>query len=34
VYFRTDPNDPNRFQGVKFIVVGAVIPAVSYNFNF
>lgn len=34
VYFRTDPNDPNSFQGVKFIVVGAIIPAVSYNFNF
>jgi hypothetical protein len=34
VYFRTDPNDATRFQSVKFIVIGSIVPAVSYNFSF
>jgi hypothetical protein len=34
VYFRTDPNDATRFEGVKFVVIGTVVPAISYNFNF
>jgi hypothetical protein len=34
VYFRTDPNDATRFQSVKFIVIGSIVPAISYNFSF
>ncbi len=34
IYFRTDPNNPNETQAVRFSVIGSIVPAVTWNFQF
>ncbi|MBA3663535.1 MAG: TonB-dependent receptor [Bacteroidetes bacterium] len=34
VYFRTTAGDPNQTEAVRFSVIGSIVPAVTYNFNF
>lgn len=34
IYFRTKENEPNQTEAVRFSVIGSVVPAVTYNFNF
>ncbi|MCX7727921.1 MAG: TonB-dependent receptor [Bacteroidia bacterium] len=34
IYFRTDPNDPNQTQAVRFSVIGSIVPAITWNFNY
>lgn len=34
IYFRTNPDDPNQMQAIRFSVIGSFVPAVTWNFNF
>lgn len=34
IYFQTKANEPNQTEAVRFSVIGSIIPAVTYNFNF
>lgn len=34
IYFRTNPDNPNETQAVRFSVIGSIVPAITWNFNF
>ncbi len=34
IYFQTKANEPNQTEAVRFSVIGSIIPAITYNFNF
>ncbi|HYH56453.1 MAG TPA: hypothetical protein VD772_07570, partial [Anseongella sp.] len=34
VFFRQNPDNPVQTQAVRLSIIGSVIPAVTYNFNF
>ncbi|MBA3679841.1 MAG: TonB-dependent receptor [Bacteroidetes bacterium] len=34
IYFQTKDGEPNQTQAVRFSVIGSIVPAVTYNFNF
>jgi hypothetical protein len=34
IYFRNTKADPNQTEAVRFSVIGSIVPAVTYNFNF
>jgi len=34
IYFRTKTDEPNQTEAVRFSVIGSIVPAVTYNFNF
>ncbi len=34
IYFRTNPDNPNETQAIRFSVVGSIVPAITWNFNF
>ena len=34
IYFRTKTNAPLETEAVRLSIVGSIIPAVTYNFNF
>jgi len=34
IFFRSNPDQPQVTESVRFSVVGRVIPAVTYNFKF
>ncbi|MGZ4090481.1 MAG: hypothetical protein ACXVNO_07160, partial [Bacteroidia bacterium] len=34
IYFRSSAGDPNQTEAVRFSVIGSIVPAITYNFNF
>ncbi|MFB6457228.1 carboxypeptidase-like regulatory domain-containing protein [Chitinophaga sp. Hz27] len=34
VYFRQDPDDPNKREAVRLSIIGTIIPGITYNFSF
>lgn len=34
IYFRTNPDNPTETQAVRFSVIGSIVPAITWNFNF
>ena len=34
IYFRTNPDNPDETQAVRFSVIGSIVPAITWNFNF
>jgi len=34
IYFRTKDGEQNQTEAVRFSVIGSIVPAVTYNFNF
>ena len=34
IYFRTNPDNPNETQAIRFSVIGSIVPAITWNFNF
>jgi hypothetical protein len=34
IYFRQDPNDPNKTEAVRLSILGSAIPGVTWNFDF
>ncbi|MFO0433958.1 MAG: TonB-dependent receptor [Sphingobacteriaceae bacterium] len=34
IYFRTKSGEPLQTEAVRFSVIGSVVPAITYNFNF
>jgi len=34
IYFRSNENNPNQSEAVRYSVIGSFVPAVTYNFNF
>jgi hypothetical protein len=34
IFFRTSDSDPNQTEAVRFAMIGTIVPAVTYNFNF
>jgi hypothetical protein len=34
IYFRSNPDNPQTTEAVRFSVIGNVIPSLTYNFNF
>ncbi len=34
IYFRTKANEPLQTEAVRFSMIGSIVPAVTYNFNF
>ncbi|MCW3075451.1 MAG: outer rane receptor protein, partial [Bacteroidetes bacterium] len=34
IYFRAKDGEPNQTEAVRFSVIGSIVPAVTYNFNF
>jgi hypothetical protein len=34
IYFRSKTGDPNQTEAVRFSVIGSIVPAITYNFNF
>lgn len=34
IYFRTKAGEPLQTEAVRFSVIGSIVPAVTYNFNF
>jgi hypothetical protein len=34
IYFRTKAGDPLQTEAVRFSVIGSIVPAITYNFNF
>jgi hypothetical protein len=34
IYFRAKPGSPKETEAVRFAMIGTVVPAVTYNFNF
>lgn len=34
VFFRQNPDQPARTEAVRLSVIGSIVPAVTYNFNF
>ncbi|MEO6303301.1 MAG: TonB-dependent receptor [Bacteroidia bacterium] len=34
IYFQTKDGEPNQTQAVRFSVIGSIVPAITYNFNF
>lgn len=34
IYFRTKPKEPLQTEAVRFSVIGSIVPAITYNFNF
>lgn len=34
IYFRTKSDEPQQTEAVRFSVIGSVVPAITYNFNF
>lgn len=34
IYFRTKAGEPNQTEAVRFSMIGSIVPALTYNFNF
>lgn len=34
IYFRTKAGEPLQTEAVRFSVIGSIVPAITYNFNF
>jgi hypothetical protein len=34
IYFRTKTNEPLKTEAVRLSIIGTVVPAITYNFNF
>lgn len=34
IYFRSNEQNPNQTEAVRFSVIGSIVPAITYNFNF
>lgn len=34
IYFRSTEGNPNQTEAVRFSVIGSIVPAITYNFNF
>lgn len=34
IYFRTKDGEPNQTEAVRYSVIGTIVPALTYNFNF
>jgi hypothetical protein len=34
IFFRTKEGEPNQTEAVRFSMIGSIVPAVTYNFNF
>ncbi len=34
IYFRTKKGEPLQTEAVRFSVIGSIVPAITYNFNF
>ncbi|MGZ4036574.1 MAG: hypothetical protein ACXVPQ_02030, partial [Bacteroidia bacterium] len=34
IYFRTDPDNQQNNQAVRYSIIGTIVPALTYNFKF